>query len=269
MTHRLANKVAIVVGGGQTPGQTVGNGRATAVLFAREGARVLVVDRDLIAAEDTVAAILDEGGEAFAFRAEVTVEADIVAMVAECVERWGRLDILHNNVGISITGGDAPVIDIDADAFTRITAVNLLGMVLTCKHALPVMREQRSGAIINIASLAAVMHHPGIAYSTSKAGVVRMTEHVAITNAEYGIRANAIIPGLIDTPMAVENRVGVNGATREDVISSRSARVPLRHIMGTAWDVAKAAVFLASDDASFITGVALPVDGGSSITVND
>jgi NAD(P)-dependent dehydrogenase (short-subunit alcohol dehydrogenase family) len=268
MTQRLKDKVAIVVGGGQTPGQTIGNGRATALLFAREGAKVMVADRDLAAAEDTVRAITEEGGDATAIRVEVTAESDIETMIAACTDRWGRLDILHNNVGISITGGDAPVIDIEAEAFAHITAVNLTGMVLTCKHALRVMRPQGSGTIINIASLAAVMHHPGIAYSTSKAGVLRMTEHVAITNAEFGIRANAIIPGIMDTPMAVENRIGLGGATREDVVRSRAARVPLRHTMGTAWDVARAAVFLASDDASFITGVALPVDGGSSITVN-
>jgi len=241
---------------------------SVAMQFAREGAKVMVADRDLAAAEDTVRAIEDEGGEATAIRVEVTSETDIEAMVAACTQRWGRLDILHNNVGISITGGDADVIDIEAEAFAHITAVNLQGMVITCKHALRVMREQGAGVIINIASLAAVMHHPGIAYSTSKAGVVRMTEHVAITNAEFGIRANAIIPGIMDTPMAVDNRVGLGGATREEVVRSRAARVPLRHTMGTAWDVARAAVFLASDDASFITGVALPVDGGTSITVN-
>jgi NAD(P)-dependent dehydrogenase (short-subunit alcohol dehydrogenase family) len=257
---RVSGKVAIVVGGGQTPGQTAGNGRATAVLLAREGARVLAADRDLDAAEETVKQIADEGGEAIAVRADVTDEAGIVAMMAACREQWGRIDILHNNVGVSIAGGDAPITEIEADAFARITAINLQGMVLTCKHAIPVMREQGGGVITNISSIAATINYPFVAYRTSKAGVVTMTEHIAITNAPYGI-----LPGLMDTPMAIENRVGRGGATREQVIAERNSHVPLRKTMGTAWDVAHAALFLASDEAAFITGVALNVDGGQSL----
>jgi NAD(P)-dependent dehydrogenase (short-subunit alcohol dehydrogenase family) len=262
---RLDGKVAIVVGAGQTPGQTIGNGRATAMLFASEGARVVAVDRDGDAAQATVDKIVNEGGEAFAVRADVTSEADIAAMIDACVDRWSRIDILHNNVGISISGGDAPVSEIEADAFARVTAVNLQGMVMTCKHALAVMRTQRSGAIVNISSLAAVINYPFVAYRTSKAGVITLTQHVAITNAQYGIRANVILPGLIDTPMAIENRVGLGGATREEVIAGRNSHVPLGNKMGTGWDVARAALFLASDDASFITGAALTVDGGQAL----
>ncbi len=265
MGQRVAGKVAMVVGAGQTPGQTAGNGRATAVLLAREGAKVLAADRDPAAAEETVKQILDEGGEAAAVRADVTSEDDIAAMTAACVRQWGRIDILHNNVGVSIAGGDAPITEIDADAFARITAINLQGMVLTCKHVLAVMREQDGGVITNISSIAAEINYPYVAYRTSKAGVVTMTEHIAITNAPYGIRANAILPGLMDTPMAIENRVGRGGATREQVIAERNSHVPLRNRMGTAWDVAHAALFLASDEAAFITGVALAVDGGQRL----
>jgi NAD(P)-dependent dehydrogenase (short-subunit alcohol dehydrogenase family) len=262
---RVAGKVAIVVGAGQTPGQTFGNGRATALLLAREGAKVLAADRDLGSAEETVKQILDEGGDAAAVRTDVTSEADIQAMTAACLEQWGRIDILHNNVGVSIAGGDAPITEIEADAFARITTINLQGMVLACKHAIPVMREQGGGVITNISSIAATINYPFVAYRTSKAGVVTLTEHIAITNAQYGIRANAILPGLMDTPMAIENRVGRGGATREQVIAERNAHVPLRNTMGTAWDVARAALFLASDEAAFITGVALNVDGGQSL----
>jgi NAD(P)-dependent dehydrogenase (short-subunit alcohol dehydrogenase family) len=260
--QRVAGKVAVVVGAGQTPGETVGNGRATAVLLAREGARVLAVDRDLASAEETAAQITAEGGEAVAVRADVTVEDDLVAAIAAARERWGRVDVLHNNVGISLAGGDAPVEEIDADAFDRITAVNLRGMVLACKHAIPIMREQGSGVITNISSIAAEINYPYVAYRTSKAGVIALTEQVAITNARYGIRANAILPGLMDTPMAVENRVGRGGATREEVVAQRNARVPLGARMGTAWDVAHAALFLASDEARYITATEIVVDGG-------
>ncbi|MGD9986829.1 SDR family NAD(P)-dependent oxidoreductase [Pseudonocardia sp.] len=265
-TGRVAGRAALVMGGGQTPGRTAGNGRATSVLLAREGAKVLVADRDLAAAEDTVKQIAGEGGEAVAIAADVTNEDEVAAAVAACVQQWGSLDILHNNVGISIGGGDAPVADIEADAFARITAVNLQGMVITCKHAIRVMREQAGGGVItNISSIAAQINYPYVAYRTSKAGVVTLTEHIAITNAQYGIRANAILPGLMDTPMAIENRVGLDGRTREDVYAERNSHVPLRNRMGTAWDVAGAALFLASDEAAFITGVALAVDGGQRL----
>lgn len=262
---RLAGKVAIVMGAGQTPGNTVGNGRAAAQLFAREGARVVAVDREIDAAQDTVAEIVREGGEAFAVKADVTEEPDVAHAIAACVERWDRIDVLHNNVGISIAGGDAPIEDIDAAAFDRITSVNLKGMVLACKHALGVMRRQGGGAIVNISSLAAVINYPYVTYRTSKAGVVTLTEHIAVTQAQYGIRANVILPGLIETPMAIENRVGRNGRTREDVIAERNSHVPLRNRMGTGWDVAKAALFLASDDAEFVTGAVLAVDGGQRL----
>ena len=263
---RLKNKVAMVIGAGQRPGRTMGNGRATAVLFAREGARVLAVDRNLDSAEETVGLIRKEGGEAYAFAADVTDESSLRAAVAACLERWKRIDVLHYNVGISIAGGDAPVTEITAEAFDRIVAVNLRGMVMACKHVLPVMRNQRSGVVINISSIAAWSDYPYVTYKTSKAAVIALTQQIAIQNAKYGIRANVILPGLIDTPMAVDTRVETSGRSREEIVAERNARVPMGK-MGTAWDVAYAALFLASDEAGFITGVALPVDGGNSVNV--
>lgn len=263
---RLDGKVAVVVGAGQTPGQTIGNGRATAVLFGREGAHVVAVDRYLDAAENTASAIRAEGGSTLALRADITVEQDIEAFVSETVARLGRIDILHNNVGVSLAAGDSPVADITSDAFDRVTVTNLRGMVMTCKHVLEVMRAQKSGVIVNISSIAALADYPNIAYKTSKAGVIALTNNLALTYARYGIRVNCILPGLMNTPMAIEPRVGRDGMTREQVTALRDSRVPLGK-MGTGWDVAEAALFLASPQAAFITGVALPVDGGQSLRI--
>ncbi len=264
---RLEGKVAVIVGAGQAPGPTIGNGRATALLFAREGARVLAVDRDLASAQETVTLIRDEGGQAEAFEADVTVEATLEAALRDCVDRWGRLDVLHNNVGISVAGGDASPTEITVEAFDTIMAVNLRGTVLACKHALPIMREQRSGAIVNISSVAALATYAWVTYKASKSAMIAYTKQIAIQNAEYGVRANVILPGLMDTPMAVDTRARAWGRDREEIVAERDAQVPLRNKMGTGWDVARAALFLASDDASFITGVALPVDGGASCRI--
>ncbi len=260
---RLDGQAAIVVGGGQTPGQTIGNGRATAITYARAGARVLVADRDLDAAAATVAEITAEGGDAVPFRADVTDEADIAAMVADACDRWGRLDILHNNVGISVAGGDAEISKIEGEAFDRIMAINLKSMVLAIKHALPVMRGQQKGNIVNISSTAAHEDYPWVTYKASKAAAKAMTEQVALQNAPHGIRVNCIQPGLMNTPMAVDARMDAWDMTREEVVAMRDAKVPLGGKMGTAWDVANAALFLVSDEARFITGVTLMVDGGA------
>jgi NAD(P)-dependent dehydrogenase (short-subunit alcohol dehydrogenase family) len=265
MAGRLEGKVAVVVGAGQTPGATIGNGRATAVLFAREGARVVAVDRDATSLDETVAMIETEGGTAAAVRADATDERACRDLVQACLDLHGRIDVLHNNVGIG--GGDAGPAHIGEAEWDRILAVNLKSVVFPCKHALPPMREQRSGSIVNISSIAAVCSTGIVAYKTSKAGVNAYTQSLAVGNAKYGIRANAIMPGLMNTPMAIEGISEARGVPREELIRQRDAQVPLGGRMGSAWDVAHAALFLASDEARFITGVMLPVDGGQSARI--
>ncbi len=261
---RLAGKIAAVVGAGQTPGDTIGNGRATAIRFAEEGATVLVVDRDQASAEETLAQLRARGGEGSTCVADVTREEDSRRLVAACVERHGRLDVLHNNVGIG--RGDRGASSMTVEAWDRIFDTNLKGIMLVCKHALPVMREQGSGVITNISSVAAVCAVGLVAYKTSKAALNAYTHALATGNARYGIRANVIMPGLMNTPMAIEGHVAA-GRDRDELIHARNAQVPLAGGMGDAWDVANAALFLASDEARFITGVCLPVDGGQSARI--
>ena len=263
----LENRIALVMGAGQTPGATIGNGRAISLLFGREGATVVAVDRDLAAAEETSGQIVDAGGRAVAWQADVTDEQSVQETVARCVAEFGRVDILHNNVGASLGAGDAPVVDVSSEAFDNVVKVNLKSALLSTKHVLPAMRAQRSGVILYMSSIAAITDYPTIGYKTAKAGVIALMQNVAITNAPWGIRANAILPGLINTPMAIEPRIGRDGLSREEVVANRDAQVPLGGRMGSAWDIAHAAVFLASDNASFITGVALPVDGGQTLKV--
>lgn len=265
MGERVAGKVAVLFGGGQTPGETIGNGRATAMLLAREGATVVVVDRVLASAEDTVAMIADEGGAAFAFGADITSEEDVSAAISGAIGRFGRIDILHNNVGASLALGDATATELEVEAFDRLYQVNLRGMWLACKHALPAMQQQGSGSIVNISSMAAWEAYPYVGYKTTKAGVIALTQNIAMANTRHGVRANVILPGLMNTPMAIEARVAA-GTPREEVIAGRNARVPLGRQMGSAWDVAYASLFLHSDEAKFITGVSLPVDGGASVS---
>ena len=264
MAKRVEGKAAIVVGGGQTPGETIGNGRATAIVLAREGARVIVADLRLDSAQETVDMIRGEGGEAWAVEADITDEGSARRLIVAGVERFGRLDILHNNVGASLALGDAPATDLTEEAFVRSFDVNLKGTWLTCKHALPVLWDS-AGSIVNISSMAARNTYPLVGYKTMKAAVVALTENLAAANAQYGVRANAILPGLMNTPMAIEAWVA-RGTSREEVIASRDRRVPLRRRMGTGWDVAYAALFLHSDEAGFITGVSLAVDGGEGVS---
>ena len=265
MGGRVQGLAAIIFGGGQTPGETIGNGRATAIVLAREGAQVLVADRDTASADETAAMIRAEGFAATAIAADVVDENEVRGAIAACIERYGRLDILHNNVGASLALGDATATDLAVEDFDRIVAVNLRGMWLACKHALPAMREQGKGSIVNISSMAVRSAYPYVGYKTTKAAVISLTENIAAANARYGIRANAILPGLMNTPMAIESRVAA-GVPREQVVAERDRRVPLGGKMGTGWDVAYAALFLHSAEAAFITGVSLPVDGGSSVS---
>jgi NAD(P)-dependent dehydrogenase (short-subunit alcohol dehydrogenase family) len=258
---RLEGKVAVVFGAGQSPGEGLGNGRAAAMRFAREGARVVAANRSIDSAEETARLIRGEGGEAIAFAADVTQESDLAAAIQEAHGRWGSLDILHNNVGVSLGGGDADLMDITEERFDHIYRTNLRGTAFACKHALKIMRAQRSGAIVNVSSAAAVGLYPYAAYKATKAGVNALTEQLALQNAPYNIRVNAILPGLIDTPMAVATRSRQWNRTREDVMAERNAKVPLGR-QGTGWDVANLALFLASDEASFITGECILVDGG-------
>lgn len=259
---RLEGQVAIVTSAGQTAGTGLGNGRATALLFARHGAKVLLTDRDEVSLQETQSLIEQEGGECKVFTMDVSQQQHCVDMASCCVEAWGRIDILHNNVGIG--AGDSSVARIELKDWQRIMDVNLTSMLLTSQAVLPAMREQESGVILNISSLAAIAATNMVAYKTSKAGIMALTENTAIANAKYGIRANCILPGLINTPMAIEGYVQGRGMDREKLVAQRNQMVPLRGQMGTAWDVAHAALFLASDEAGFITGVNLPVDGGQS-----
>ena len=262
MSGRLEGKVAIVVGAGSTPGETMGNGRATSILFAREGASVMLVDRCLDSAEETKRAIDAEGGKSFAFEADIVRAADCKSMADACVEKYGKIDILHNNVGIGEGGGPVELSEEDWD---KVVDTNLKSMFLTCKYVLPYMEKQGSGAIINISSMAAVRFapYPMLPYSASKAGVNALTRSVAMQYAHQGIRSNAIMPGLINTPMAIEGISDRLGIEKADLIRVRDAAVPMNH-MGDAWDVAYAALFLASEEAKYVTGVILPVDGGLS-----
>lgn len=262
---RLEGKVAIVVGAGQTTGETIGNGRAAAILFAREGANVFLVDRDAESMSETAAMIAAEGGACETHVADITSEAACAGMAQACVGCYGTIDILLNNVGIG--RGDLGATSLSEEAWDDIFAVNLKGMWFCCKHVLPVMRQQGSGSIVNISSVASIASTGMLAYKTSKAGVNALSQQIAMGNARRGIRCNAVLPGLMDTPMAIEGNVQSRGMDRDAVRDMRNAMVPLQGQMGTGWDTANAVLFLASDEAKFITGILLPVDGGQSAKV--
>jgi NAD(P)-dependent dehydrogenase (short-subunit alcohol dehydrogenase family) len=262
---RLHGKRAVVVGGGQMPGVTIGNGRATAELFALEGASVLVVDRDLEAAQATAAAIAAAGASPAAVcAADIRDEDDCARIARTATEVLGGVDVLHNNVGI--IGADArPTVELSQDTWDLVMTTNLKAMWLVCKHVLPLMRAQRSGAIVNLSSISSLLNGgQNLPYVLSKAGVNSLTTSLALENAEYGIRVNAVLPGLIDTPMAVDDLARRRSVERSVVEGERNALVPLG-AMGTAWDIARAALFLASDDAGYITGQLLTVDGGQTL----
>jgi NAD(P)-dependent dehydrogenase (short-subunit alcohol dehydrogenase family) len=265
MAPRLEGKVGIVVGAGQTPGETIGNGRAAAILFAREGAQLLLVDRRLDSAEDTAAMIRAEGGTAECIEGDWTDRADCAAYTRRCLDAFGRIDFLHNNVGIG--AGDKSPQRIDEEAFDRILTVNLKGCLFSCQAVVPTMREQGRGSIVNVSSLAATAATPLTAYKISKAGMNALGQTLALSNAAHGIRVNTIAPGLMDTPMAIEGIAQERGLPREEVRARRDREVPLRHKMGTGWDIGYAALYLHSDEAGFVTGIVLPVDGGQGARI--
>ena len=259
MGNRVEGKVAIVTGAGSI-GTGIGNGKASAILYAREGAQVMLVDYNLVAAEETKGLIDKEGGHCITFKADVSKSGDCRSMVEKCVQTFGRVDILHNNVGIEIPGGAVETSEEDWD---KTMSVNLKSMFLTCKYVLPYMEKQGSGCIINISSIQAVrtLSYTSLAYSASKAGIIALTREIAIQYAPKGIRANAILPGLMNTPMVVASLTDAYGGNVEEMTKKRDAVCPTGK-QGDAWDTAYAALFLASDEAKYITGAALLVDGG-------
>jgi NAD(P)-dependent dehydrogenase (short-subunit alcohol dehydrogenase family) len=257
----LAGRTALVFGAGSS-GPGWGNGKAAAVAYARAGARVACVDVTLERAAETAGIIREESNEAFARAADVTSSSDVLAAVQATVETWGQLDILHNNVGISLFGGAVELSEADWD---RSIDTNLKSVFLACKHALPIMERQSRGVITNISSILSVRvsWYDQVAYYASKAGVDHLTRAIAVKYAAKGIRANAILPGLIDTPLLYANPDIVSGTHggAANMARARDAASPTGK-QGSAWDIANAAVFLASDAARYINGVALPVDGG-------
>jgi NAD(P)-dependent dehydrogenase (short-subunit alcohol dehydrogenase family) len=263
--QRLKGKTAVVVGAGSI-GPGWGNGKATAVTFARHGAQVFCVDRNAAAAAETVEIITGEGGNAMSFAADASRAADVEAMVAACIEAYGRIDVLDNNVGIAEMGNVVEVSEADWD---RVFAVNLKSAFLAMKHVIPVMQCQGGGSVINISSIASIRHLgiSYVSYATSKAAMNQMTRTSAVEFAKHHIRVNAILPGLMKTPM-VEHSAGLAASyARGDVEAmwrARDAQVPMGH-MGEAWDVANAALFLASDESKYITGIELVVDGGMTL----
>jgi NAD(P)-dependent dehydrogenase (short-subunit alcohol dehydrogenase family) len=259
-TGRLQDRVALVFGAGSA-GPGWGNGKAAAVTFARAGARVIAIDIDLAAAEETRHIVDDEGGACEAVAADVTDSRQIKALVEDVAARHGRIDILHNNVGTTAMGGP---IEESEESWHRVIDINLTSVFLTCKHVLPVMLRQKSGVIVNVSSLAAIRYsgYPYSSYYASKAGLNQFTVGLALQYAKEGIRANVVMPGMMNTPLIHKQIVG-QYASAQEMVAARDAACPMGR-MGTAWEVANAALFLASDEASYITGVCLPVDGGLS-----
>lgn len=260
MGGRLEGKVALVTGAGSC-GPGWGNGKATAVQFAREGAAVFCVDIDLNAAKETTQIIEDEGGRTTSIECDVADRTAVEGMIEACVSEFGKIDVLHNNVGIIELGG---AVDTSEESWDHVLDVNLKSMFLTCKFAIPHMLNQGGGAIVNIASSVGIRWHgvAYISYSTTKAAIIQFTKVVALEYAARNIRCNCILPGFINTPLVRASLTkAYAGADFDQIVAARDAQIPLGK-MGEAWDVAHAAVYLASDEAKFVTGAELVVDGG-------
>lgn len=258
---RVEGKSILLIGGG-APEEGWSNGKAAAVVYAREGGHLVIADRDLEAAQRTVQAVRDEGGTAEAICADVTQSDDLAGLAAFSKDLYGRIDVLHNNVGIADTGG--PVETTEA-SWNRLLEVNQTGVFLACKHVLPIMEEQGSGAIVNIGSVASLrwIGFPYLAYTATKAAVLAMTQNIALQYASRGIRANCVLPGLMDTPMIRAPLTSSYGGDVETMITARNGMSPTGR-MGNAWDTAYAALYLASDEARYVNGTQLVVDGGLS-----
>jgi NAD(P)-dependent dehydrogenase (short-subunit alcohol dehydrogenase family) len=260
LVNRLTGGVALVFGAGSS-GDALSNGRAAALAYAREGAAVAAIDINVGSAEDTVKLIRAEGGAALPLGADVTDEDDVASAVRAAVAELGVPTVLHNNVGVAVTGG---VDELTREVWDRALAVNLTGVFLTCKHTLPHMLAAGRGAVVNVSSLASIRHvgYDYPAYMAAKAAVNQLTVSLALTHARGGIRVNAVLPGLIDTPL-VERQIHTDPEEAAKARARRNEISPTGR-MGTPWDVANAAVFLASDEAGYVNGVCLPVDGGLS-----
>ena len=261
MAGRLQDKVALITGAGSI-GPGWGNGKATAVVFAREGAKVFGVDLNPEAALETRALIEQEGGVCITHAADVARAADVERMVSACLDAFGRIDVLVNNVGIARTGGIVTTEEADWD---QVSDVNLKSVFLTCKHVVPVMERQGKGAVVNIASVAA-HRWTGINYASyyaTKGAVVALSRAIALELATKGIRCNSVSPGLMNTPMVHHGLTAAYGAAGdvENLIRVRDAQCPMGR-MGTGWDTAYACLYLASDEAAYVTAHDLVVDGG-------
>ncbi|HRO59445.1 MAG TPA: SDR family oxidoreductase [Burkholderiaceae bacterium] len=263
MTGRLKGKVCLLMGGGTSAeGAGASNGQAVAYAFAREGARLAIVDMRLESAQDTVARIEADGGSAIAVRADVSNHDDVRAVVQETLNRYGRIDILYNNVGIEYRGG---VVDTPEAEWDRVHDVNLKGVFLACKEVVPLMEKQGGGVILNVSSTASLRWGPVeyIAYNSSKAGLNHMSRVMARQYAPKNIRCNVIVPGMIDTPHIRTLYRDKTPGELAEILAERNARCPMGR-QGSSQEIANAAVFLASDEASYISGALLPVDGALS-----
>lgn len=258
MTGRMEGKVVLVMGAGSPPGE-VSNGLAAAVVYAREGGTVVCADRDPERGQITVEAVREAGGSGRFAQVDVVDEGSVRGCVAEVLAEHGRVDVLHNNVGVTRLGGPS---DLDYGAWRDAVSINLDSVFLTCKFVLPAMRDQGRGAIVNISSVAGLrdVGYDYPAYMAAKAAVNQLTVSIALREARSGIRANAVAPGFIDTPL-VRAQLHSQAASIEELLAVRHEASPTGR-MGTPWDVAHAALFLASDDAAYVNGVCLPVDGG-------
>lgn len=256
---RLRDKVVLVTGCGSS-GPGWGNGKAISVLFARQGARIYGIDRDEAAADETRRLIEGEGGTCVAAAGDVTDAGEVARLVADCAARFGRVDVLVNNVGRSEPGGP---VELDEATFDEQIAVNLKSAYLTCKAVLPIMERQGGGAVVNVASVAGLRYigKPQVAYSAGKAALIQLTKTTAVIYAPKGVRLNCVVPGLMDTPLVRRLADKYAGGDYEGFSAHRNRQVPMGR-MGDAWDVAHAALFLASDEAKYVTATELVVDGG-------